>query len=297
MLQGKLSRLIQEKILIFDGAMGTMLLTKGLRMGQCGERFNLEDPDIVFQIHRGYVEAGADIIQTNTFGANHMRLMGFQMESKLKVINQKAVSIAHKAAGNNCFVAGNIGPVGKPWQQADEETVYQVFYQQAKILIEEGVALINIETMTDVREAALAVRAVKDIKDIPTICSMSFVKGLKTLDGSTPEEAVEYLAVKGADIIGSNCGNEMSDMLTVMEKMVQTSPGYRIVQPNAGKPKREGNRMVYSLTPEDMACYGRRFVELGVNIIGGCCGTTPAHIRAIREATASGKPIKEEEEN
>jgi 5-methyltetrahydrofolate--homocysteine methyltransferase len=175
------------------------------------------------------------------------------------------------------------------WNDVEEEEVYQVFYQQAKILIDEGVELINIETMTDLREAVLAVRAVKDIKDIPTICSMSFVKELKTLDGSTPEEAVQCLTVNGADIIGSNCGNEISDMLTVMERMIQISSGYCIVQPNAGTPKKAGNQMVYSLTTEDMAYYGRRFAELGVNIIGGCCGTTPAHIRAIREATESKK--------
>ncbi|MBB6214090.1 methionine synthase I (cobalamin-dependent) [Anaerosolibacter carboniphilus] len=289
MMQEKLYRRMEEQVLIFDGAMGTMLLARGLKMGQCLEGFNLECPDIIFQIHREYIEAGADIIQTNTFGANRIRLKDFQMESKLMDINQKAVDIAYKAAKDACFVAGNIGPVGKRWNDVGEEEIYQAFYQQAKILIDEGVELINIETMTDLREALLAVKAVKDIKDIPTICSMSFGKGLKTFDGSTPEKVVQCLMEKGADIIGSNCGSDISDMLMVMEKMIQTSSGYWIVQPNAGMPKKIENQMVYSLTPEEMGCYGRRFAELGINIIGGCCGTTPAHIQVLHEVITSMK--------
>jgi 5-methyltetrahydrofolate--homocysteine methyltransferase len=284
MTKEKLYCRLEEQILIFDGAMGTMLMDRGFKIGQCPEGFNLEHPDIVGQIHREYVKAGADIIQTNTFGGNAIRLKNFHMESKLIEINQRAVDIALKAAGGRCFVAGNIGPVGQPWNDIRKEQIYKTFYEQGKILIDEGVELISIETMTDLREAAMAVKAMKEIKDIPVICSMSFVKGLKTLDGSTPEMAVMHLTEAGADIIGSNCGSDIQDMLTVMEKMVHAVPKYWSVKPNAGSPKKIGNQILYPLSPEDMANYSRRFVELGVNVIGGCCGTTPAHIQGIREA-------------
>lgn len=287
MTKEKLYCRLEEQILIFDGAMGTMLMDRGLQIGQCPERFNLDHSDIVLQIHREYVEAGADIIQTNTFGGNAMRLKDFHMESKHIEINQKAVDIALKAAGGNCLVAGNIGPVGKPWDDARKDEVYQTFYEQGKILSSEGVPLINIETMMDVREAVLAVKAVKEIKDIPIVCTMTFGKDLKTLDGSTPEMAALRLMEAGAEIIGSNCGSDMQDMMTVMEKMVQAVPKYSSVKPNAGLPKKIGNQMVYPLMPEDIAYYGRKFAALGVHIIGGCCGTTPAHIQAINEAVRS----------
>ncbi len=287
-------QLMDERILVFDGAMGTMLQAKGLRTDECPEIYNLFHKDVILDIHRQYVEAGCDIIQTNTFGANRIKLSQYGLANSAVEINRSAVDIAKRAGMDRALVAGDIGPMGKllyPLGDGTFEKVYEAFYEQAKTLVEEGVDLINIETMSDLHEAKIAVMAAKAAGNVPIICTITYQNNLRTLMGTDPETAVSILEALGVDVIGTNCGFGPDKMVEIIERSYKLSDTYLIAQPNAGLPRLVGEKTVYDLSASNMASFVEPLIRAGVNIIGGCCGTTPEHMKGIAAAVKGFIPI------
>lgn len=285
--------LLKERILVFDGAMGTMLQRMGLKTSECPEAYNLKEREVIKCIHQKYIEAGCNIIQTNTFGGNRIKLSAYGYADQVEEINKQAVSIAREAAGDKHLVAGDIGPTGKllyPLGQLTFEEVYDVFYQQARFLIDAGVDLINIETMSDVKEAKAAIMAVRDAGDVPIICSMTFQENMRTLTGVDPETVATLLEALDVDVIGANCGFGPDMMAEIIKRMYEVTDCYLIAQPNAGLPKLINGESVFNLSPEKMASYIKTLVSSGSNIIGGCCGTTPAHLKLMVEEVHILKP-------
>jgi 5-methyltetrahydrofolate--homocysteine methyltransferase len=289
-----LERLKSGEVLVSDGAMGTMLFQRGLKPGECPELFNLIHPEIPEEIASLYFQAGADIMQTNTFGGSSLKLSNYQLESKTKEINRKAVEAAKKAVDSKAYISGSCGPSGemlKPYGNVEKETIYNSFLEQISALIESGVDLICIETMTDLQEAILAVKAAKTVSPlIPVMATMTFdkiPKGFYTIMGISIEKAVEGLTGSGADIIGSNCGHGIDNMIEIAKQIKKISDRPIMIQSNAGLPENKGNELVY---PESSSYFAEKTIELieaGVSIIGGCCGTTPEHIKAIRKVVNS----------
>ncbi|ARE86417.1 homocysteine S-methyltransferase family protein [Clostridium formicaceticum] len=295
MEKSHLKKMLREKVLMFDGAMGTMLQKMGLKTSQCPEIYNLENKEVIKSIHKGYIEAGCDIIQTNTFGGNRIKLSQYGFGDKVEEINRQAVALAKETAKEGNLVAGDIGPIGKllyPLGELTFEEAYEIFFQQAKALIEAGADLINIETMSDIKEAKAAVMAVKDIADIPIVCSMTFQENMRTLTGSDPKTVVTVLEALGVDVIGANCGFGPDMMIKILKEMCDVSDRPLIVQPNAGLPKLVEGTSIYDLSPEKMANYVEDLVLSGANIVGGCCGTTPEHLKLMVEAASSIKPLQ-----
>ena len=277
------------EILIADGAMGTMLMEFGLKPGQAPESFNLNRTDLLEQIGRRYVEAAADIIQTNTFGASPLRLALCSLEDKTEEINRNAVLAAKKAAEDRAYVVASCGPSGKllkPYGDTEPEEIYDSFERQMKALISAGVDAVSIETMSDLPEVALAIKAARAASpSTPVIAAMTFdltPKGFFTLMGASVEEVARGLERVGADIIGSNCGNGIENMVRIARQFKACSRLPIIIQSNAGIPQMQGDKPTWPETPEFMAEKAKELVSLGVSIIGGCCGTTPEHVRAIR---------------
>jgi len=288
-----LKRLKQDKILVADGAIGTMLMSH-LKLGESPESINLTHPEILEEIASLYLDAGADIIQTNTFGASPLKLSLYSLEDKTEEINRNAVLAVRKVVGNRAYILASCGPSSKllkPYGDTDPEVVYNSFERQIKALISAGVDIICIETMTDLREATLAIKAAKTVSpSIPIIATMTFdltPRGFYTIMGVNIEEAVSGLEMAGADIIGSNCGNGIENMIKIALEFKKYTNLPLIIQPNTGPPKLEGNTPVYQETPEFIAEKAKELVAIGVSIIGGCCGTTPEHIRAIRKMVDS----------
>ena len=294
MKKSDFKKLLEERILVFDGAMGTMLQVRGLKTSECPEIYNLFHKDIIKNIQEQYVSVGCDIIQTNTFGANRIKLSQYGLANSVNDINQHAVEIAKEAAKTKCLVAGDMGPVGKllyPFGDLNFDELYETFYEQAKVLIQEGVDLINIETMSDIHEAKIAVMAVKAAGNVPIICSITYQQNLRNLMGADPETAITTLEALGVDVIGTNCGFGPDKMVEVLKRSHQVSDAYLIAQPNAGLPKFVDNKTVYDLSPDHMTEYIEPLIQSGANIIGGCCGTTPEHIRRIVDTVKGLKPI------
>ncbi|QUH24624.1 homocysteine S-methyltransferase family protein [Serpentinicella alkaliphila] len=293
----KLYDLLNEKILVFDGAMGTMLQKNGLTTG-CPEEFNLDKRKVIKRIHKEYVNAGCNIIQTNTFGANRIKLAEYNLQSKVEEINRAAVKLVKEMAGEEVLVAGDIGPTGKlmyPVGDLSFDEAYEVFYEQAKVLIESGVNIINIETISDIQEARAAIIAVKDAGDVPIICTLTFNTEMRTLTGSDPETVATVLEALGVDILGVNCGFGPDMMIDIVRRMSSVTDKYIIAQPNAGLPKYIDGITYYDLTPEKMASYVEDLINAGANIIGGCCGTTPEHMKIIKDKVKNLRPIVKEE--
>jgi 5-methyltetrahydrofolate--homocysteine methyltransferase len=283
--------LLQQRILVIDGAMGTMLQENGLQPGECPEMWNLTHPEIVSKIHSAYLEAGADIILTNTFGANGIKLKKFNIQNQLEDINQEAVKLARKEVNIYCekqsveaLVGGSIGPTGEilePCGPLTNEEAYRGYQEQIIVLASSGVDLIVLETFYNLDEIKIALKAVKENSNLPVFASMSFDESLKTIYGISPEKAVEELFREGADGVGANCGSGPELLYQVVSKMRAITDAPLLVEPNAGIPYLENNKVIYPTTPQEMAEYAGKFVQLRVNIIGGCCGTTPEHIKAI----------------
>ena len=286
-----LERLRSGDILVADGAMGTMLFQRGLQPGQCPESFNLTQPAMLEEIASLYLHAGADIVQTNTFGGSPVKLASFGLAAQAEQINRSAVASVRSAVGDRAYVSGSCGPSGemlRPYGSADEETMSTSFREQLSALIDAGVDLVCIETMTDLREASLAIQAAKSISpSTPVMATMTFdriPRGYYTIMGVSIDKAVEGLTAAGADIIGSNCGHGVDNMIEIARQIRMLSAKPIAIQSNAGPPAQQGERVVY---PESPDYFGDRTAELiaaGVCIIGGCCGTTPEHIRAIRRS-------------
>ncbi|MHB1414998.1 MAG: homocysteine S-methyltransferase family protein [Chloroflexota bacterium] len=284
-------RLAAGKVLICDGAMGTMLQALGLEVAGAPEQLNLREPDRVASVHRAYVEAGADIIITNTFGGNRIKLGRAGLADIAPAANKAAVEIARRAVGGRAFVAGDIGPTGEllePFGTLSEEEAVDAFAAQAAALAEAGVDLFMIETMSDLSEAKAAVAGVRRVSDLPLFCTMTFDTGGRTMMGVSPSQAAETLSGLQVDGFGANCGQGPDEMEKVVAEMLRTRPAAVVVaQPNAGVPSLEGDKVVYSADAETMARYAKRYAELGVRVVGSCCGSTPEHTAAIARALAS----------
>ena len=278
--------LSKKQILVFDGAMGTQLAARG---GEQGPISNLTHPDIVVAIHGDYLAAGADVLLTNTLTANRISLEHAGLADKFEEINRGGAELCRKAAGNRCYVCGDMTSTGKfmePLGDYTEQQFYDNAAEQARILAEGGVDLIIIETMADVREACIDVRAVKDATDLPVIASIAFDPAgsdFRTMMGDTIEKAVMDLAAAGADAIGVNCGTidpfEASEVIARMRKLTDLPLA---AQPNAGKPELSAGQVIFRLSPQEFADGVVKCVEAGATLVGGCCGTTPTHIAALK---------------
>ncbi|MBI4299475.1 MAG: bifunctional homocysteine S-methyltransferase/methylenetetrahydrofolate reductase [Chloroflexi bacterium] len=289
MPQSFLERL-QDGPILCDGAMGTQLYSRGgIAFDRCFDELNLSQPDLVKAIHLDYIQSGAEIIQTNTFGANGIRLSNHGLEDKVEAINQAGVAIAREArrlTGGRVWIAGSVGSLDKglaPLGSVSPGQARKVLQEQISTLAN-GVDLIILETFSDLREIKEAIIAVRQVCDLPIITQMTYTEEGKTSYGHSPEEIVETLEPLGIQVIGANCSVGPQPMLQVMEALAKVSQIPLSAQPNAGFPSLVGGRFFYLSSPEYMAQHARKMVEVGVAIIGGCCGTTPSHIKAMSHA-------------
>lgn len=283
---------LEKGILISDGAMGTMLQSKGLTDGGAPELWNVENPEAVESVLDEYATAGANLITTNTFGGTRGRLQMHGLEDRLFELNKAGAEIARKVADRHpgCFVMGDVGPSGElmePMGTMTPDQAKDLFAEQIKALVAGGVDAILIETMSDLSEVEAAVNAVKEVApNLPIIATFSFDTNLRTMMGVKPAMAVKTLAAQGVRIIGANCGRGVDEMRVIAKELTEARPDgiYIITQSNAGLPKLVGGDFVYDGTPEEMAKYAQDMKELGVNVIGSCCGSTPAHTTAMKAA-------------
>jgi len=289
-----LSDLLNDgKVHVLDGAMGTMLYSKGFLLNVCYDELNLKHPKLVQEVHEAYVRAGAEILETNTFGANPVKLKSFGLADETEQINQAAARLAHAAAAGRASVVGAIGPVGvriEPFGALARDEACAHFSRQVKGLLAGGVDGFILETFSDVEELHAALRAVQSLSDLPVIAQMTIGDDGLTHYGTAPETFAQQLAEWGADVIGVNCSVGPAGVLEAVEKLVKATDRPISAVPNAGLPKDVGDRKIYLASPEYMASYARRMIEAGARIVGGCCGTTPEHIKKIRDYVASVVP-------
>ena len=276
-----------NKIHLADGAMGTMLQNMGLTPGESPDSWALRNPEAILTVHRGYVEAGAEMLTSCTFGANRIKLSHYGLEKEVFALNAAAVKIARQAGGDRVRVGGNLGPTGKlirPLGEMSFDAVFDVYAEQVVALTEAGVDYFIIQTMIDIQEMRAALLAAKQYGRVPVICQMTFESSGRTVTGTDPTTAAVTLESLGADMIGANCSLGPDQLLPVIEKMVTATSLPVTLRPNAGMPMLQDGRTIFPLSPEQFAAWVPRIVEAGVTAIGGCCGTTPAHIAAVREA-------------
>ena len=284
---------VDQRVLVCDGAMGTMLYAKGIFLNRSFDELNLTQPDLVAEVHQAYIRAGADVIETNTFGANRIKLGTFGLADRTHAINLQGARIARHAAREHIYVAGAIGPLGiriEPWGKTGIDEAEEYFREQAKALLEGGVDLFVLETFRDVNEIGAAIRAVRALTDLPIVAQVTTEEDGNTLDGVAPETFVPELEQLGATIVGVNCSVGPAAMLETIERMAQVATVKLAAQPNAGRPRDVEGRNIYLCSPEYMASYARRFINSGVRLVGGCCGTTPEHIRHIKTAVRALAP-------
>lgn len=284
-----------DRIVICDGAMGTMVHSKGIPIGASFDEVNLSQPGIVEEIHRAYIQAGADILETNTFGANRIKLESYGLGHKVRDINIAGARLAKSCAGDKGLVAGAIGPTSRlmhPLGPLTFDEACDVYREQIMALCEGGVDLLIIETIQDLREAKAAMLAAKAITEIPIISQMSFTQEGRTMMGTPPDVAAIVLSNFGATLVGTNCGTGPQDMLDAVHAMARVTACGLSAQPNAGLPRFVEGRLMYLSTPEYMADFARQFAEAGAVLVGGCCGTTPDHIKAIAEAVSGMTPVR-----
>ena len=279
------------KILISDGAWGTMLQQKGLKPGECPELWCVNRPDDVRGIADSYIKAGSDMVQANSFGGNCYKLEHYGLQDRAAEINEAAAKISRAAAGESNWVIASVGPTGKMLviEEVTEGEMYDAFKTQAMALERGGADAICIETMSDIEEACIAIRAAKENTALEVICTFAFERTIhgdyKTMMGVSPDDAVKAAVEAGADIIGTNCGNGFERMIEIVSQMREINQEIPIlVHANAGLPTFVDGKDVFPETPEDMARMMSKIISAGANIIGGCCGTTPAHIKAMKSA-------------
>jgi len=291
---------LQQRPLLCDGAMGTLLYARGVNYEQCFDALNLSQPELITNIHREYISAGAQVIETNSFGANHAKLEAYNLENRVREINFRAARLAREAreiSGQPAFVAGAVGPTGRPLQAPDEHRLSElraIFREQIEALLEGGVDLLILETFSSLAELRQAILAAKEVGGLPIVAQMSFYEDGHTLSGQSAARVAAVISDLGVDVMGANCSVGPAATLEVLEEMIaevnrlyeDTKSVSQLfsAQPNAGLPTRIGNRFFYVATPDYFADYALRFAQAGVRLIGGCCGTTPHHIAAMRKA-------------
>ncbi|MDB5081474.1 MAG: metF-2 [Chloroflexi bacterium] len=290
---------LNKGVLLADGAMGTILFGQGIPYTVCYEELNVSRPELISEIHRSYIQAGAEIIETNTFGANRFRLAKYGLEDKVRLFNLRAAKLAREArdiSGEPVLVAGSVGPLGQTRGPAlQPDAMRAAFREQIEALMEGGVDFLLLETFYDYQQMVHALSVAKAVTDLPVVAQMTFSEEGHTFSGHTPLEALTMLQARGADVIGLNCHVGPQGSLSVLEQLNAAGPSfpYLSVMPNAGTPERIEGRMFYHASPEYFASYVSKFVEAGAKIVGGCCGTTPAHIAAMREALDKIRPAAE----
>ncbi|HEU4938055.1 MAG TPA: bifunctional homocysteine S-methyltransferase/methylenetetrahydrofolate reductase [Vicinamibacterales bacterium] len=278
---------IDQRVLVCDGAMGTMLYAKGIFLNRSFDELNVKEPDLVADVHQAYVRSGADVIETNTFGANRIKLGTFGLADQVHAINLQGARLARHAAREHVYVAGAIGPLGiriEPWGKTGVDEAEEFFREQARALLEGSVDLFVLETFRDVNEIGAAIRAVRSVCDLPIVAQVTTEEDGNSLDGAPPESFVPALEYLGAQVVGLNCSVGPAAMLETIERMSHVATVKLSAQPNAGRPREIEGRNIYLSSPEYMASYARRFIHNGVRLVGGCCGTTPEHIRHIKTA-------------
>jgi 5-methyltetrahydrofolate--homocysteine methyltransferase len=286
-------RIAKERVLVADGAWGTEFFKRGVMQGDPCDEWNLSHPEIVKEITAEYLLAGAEVILTNTFGANGVRLEAHGLGERVHEINLAGARIAREAVGDKAFIAGDVGPSGKllALGEVTGEELFEIFSIQVKSLAQGGVDCIVVESMTDVEEMAVAVRAAREAAGVPVVACMTYnvtPKGFRTMMGATPESCVQRAASEGAAIIGANCGTGIEDYVPLAPVLRKLTDLPLWVKANAGVPKIMGGKAVYPLGPEQFAAFVPSLVEAGVNVIGGCCGTNPEFVRAIRAKIGRG---------
>ena len=284
---------IDKRPVVCDGAMGTMLYSKGIPLNRCYDELNAAMPQIIKEIHLAYVKAGAEMLETNTFGANRFRLEKFGLGEKVREFNLAGVRLAREVAGDDLYVAGAVGPLGtllEPLGLTTREEARAAFREQIAVLVEGRVDLIVIETMMDLNEAHQALLAAREVGQFPVIVQMTVQDDGSTPTGTRPEDFARALDGWGADLIGVNCSVGPAAVQETLERIAAVTEKRLSAQPNAGMPRTVEGRNLYLCSPEYMASYARRFIQAGARLVGGCCGTTPEHIRAIKTAVRSMNP-------
>jgi 5-methyltetrahydrofolate--homocysteine methyltransferase len=280
--------LAQGKILVADGAAGTLLMAAGLPTGTPPDLWNAENPQAVYELHRAYVEAGSQIILTNTFGANRLKLQKAGAGERAGELNRAGVELARQAAAGRAYVAGDIGPTGemmKPFGPLEFAEAVEVFAEQAAALVEAGVDALWVETMMDLEEAMAAVTAARQVSSLPVLCSLTFRKKGRTMMGVSARQAAEELWPLGLAAIGANCGEGLEVVDEALKGMSAALPGAPLIaKPNAGLPKIVAGQPVYDTGPEPFAGHIAGFIQAGARIVGACCGSSPAYIEAIARA-------------
>ncbi len=287
-------KLLKKETLLCDGAMGTQLLMRGVAPLQCKEEQNILNPSLVLSIHKDYVQAGAQIIETNTFAANYIQLKKYGLEKKIEKINKQAVYIAKEAAAKkDIFVAGSVGPIGaliKPYGPLSLWDVSKTYEEQINYLVDAGIDLIIIETISNLIEAKEAIKAAKNITNKPIICQLTIMSDGKTKFGNDALTSLLELKETGADIVGINCTLGPRETYDVICNIAKKIPSYLSIQPNAGYPSIESGKPVYYTSPDYMKRYAKSFIDIGANILGACCGSAPEHIQAMAEVVIGTKP-------
>lgn len=291
-MQALLERIANGPVLVSDGAMGSLLQSQGLPAGSCPESWCLSRPDVVRGVAEAYLAAGSDMVLTNSFGGSRLKLASHGLAERVGELNRAAAMLAREAAGSARIVAGSIGPTGRIVEDeggdASLADLYEAFREQALALVDGGVDAVCVETMSSLAEAREAVRAAKAATSVPVFCTFSFSpgrRGFRTMMGVTPELAAREAAAADADVIGTNCGNGIGNMIEIVRQMREAVPDRPILaQANAGIPELVDGVTVYAETPEYMSSRVAELVEAGANVVGGCCGTTPLHMAAIAGA-------------
>jgi 5-methyltetrahydrofolate--homocysteine methyltransferase len=290
-MQPFLERVKEGPVLIADGAMGSFLMERGLTPGQPPESFNLTRPELLREVATLYLEAGAEVVQSNTFGGSALKLAAYGLDGETEAINRAAALAVREAVDDRAYVSGSCGPSGRtlePYGDTEPAEVRVSFQRQIGALVEAGIDVLCVETMIDLAEARLAIEAAREISaDLPIMATMTFdatPRGFYTIMGNDVPSAAAGLAEAGANLVGSNCGNGIEVMIEIARAFRASTQAPLLFQPNAGLPEMIDGRVVYNETPEFMAEKAIEFAKIGVEVVGGCCGTTPEHTRALRRA-------------
>ena len=279
----------KENLVLLDGAMGSLIYEKGVFIDKCYDELNLSRPELIRSIHEEYIRAGARVIESNTYGANRFKLKSHNLLEQLEAINMEGVKLARTAAGDRAYVAGSMGPSGveiEPWGDTSLEDVFRAFAEQASIMDRAGADLFILETFQDIREIEQAIRAIRSVSKLPLVAMVTVGEEGKTRYGVDLEEVTRRLSASEADLIGLNCTVGPKPMLDFVERMGPLASKPLCIMPNAGRPQYTDGRMIYMSTPEYFSVYTRRFIDKGVRMLGGCCGTTPDHIAKMANALA-----------